>query len=138
MLEYYVEEYARRGFHGTCEYDVAPHDPTHNDSELVPQPRGQSPGRAHASGTRASSVEMLTASSLTKSNIDIPVLLIQASKDSALPPSMANGMGKYIPNLTKVEVNASHWALWQAAEAVNDLIETWLTSTKVAMGKSTL
>ena len=39
---------------------------------------------------------------------------------------MSKGMESYIPNLTRGSVEASHWALWEAPEQVNKLIEGWL------------
>ncbi|KAL8795312.1 MAG: hypothetical protein Q9195_002182 [Heterodermia aff. obscurata] len=63
---------------------------------------------------------------LDKTTIDVPVLFVQATRDQALPPAMSEGMEKYVPNLTRKSVEASHWALWEAPEQVNSLIEEWL------------
>jgi hypothetical protein len=35
-------------------------------------------------------------------------------------------MGKYIPRLTREEVDCGHWALWERAAEVNALVGTWL------------
>ncbi|KAL7769011.1 hypothetical protein ACKLNR_000395 [Fusarium oxysporum f. sp. zingiberi] len=57
---------------------------------------------------------------------EMPALFITATDDSALPPSMSKGMDSAFTNLTREEVKASHWALWQASEAVNQHITKWL------------
>ncbi|OLN83675.1 Bifunctional epoxide hydrolase 2-like protein 5 [Colletotrichum chlorophyti] len=57
-------------------------------------------------------------------------LFILANKDSALPPAMAAGMDQFFDDLTRGEVTASHWALWEAPEEVNGQIKQWL-DTKV-------
>jgi pimeloyl-ACP methyl ester carboxylesterase len=54
-----------------------------------------------------------------KSKITVPSLMVTASRDAALPPAMAEGMGQYFDHLVKKEVNATHWALWEAAAEVN-------------------
>jgi soluble epoxide hydrolase / lipid-phosphate phosphatase len=58
--------------------------------------------------------------------LKLPALFVAASKDGALPPSMSAGMDKSFENLTRGEVDASHWALTQAPAAVNDYIKQWL------------
>ncbi|KFA51991.1 hypothetical protein S40293_07712 [Stachybotrys chartarum IBT 40293] len=58
--------------------------------------------------------------------LDLPVLFIAASRDIALPPSMAASMAASCKNLTSREVDASHWALVHAADAVNEHIKSWL------------
>ena len=64
-------------------------------------------------------------SRLGKKKIDVPVLFIQATHDAALPPMLAAGMDKHIPNLTKKEVGAAHWILWEKQEEVNEVIRDW-------------
>lgn len=61
-----------------------------------------------------------------KAKIEVPVLFIGATGDTALPPAMAAMMDRYLDQLTKKEVNASHWALWQAADEVNGIVGEWL------------
>jgi soluble epoxide hydrolase / lipid-phosphate phosphatase len=51
--------------------------------------------------------------------------MITASNDSVLKPSMAAGMGKYFDNLTTREAVAGHWALWEAASDVNNILTEW-------------
>ncbi|WEW61172.1 alpha/beta hydrolase family protein [Emydomyces testavorans] len=58
--------------------------------------------------------------------IDIPVLFIGATKDPALRPELSKGMEKYIPKLTRAEVDGTHWVLWQKPEDCNKIIERWI------------
>ncbi|KAF6842800.1 hypothetical protein CMUS01_02726 [Colletotrichum musicola] len=55
-----------------------------------------------------------------------PSLFILATKDAALPASMAAGMDEHFVDLTRGEVTATHWALWEAPEDVNRQIKQWL------------
>lgn len=57
---------------------------------------------------------------------DMPVLLVSGSKDAALPPRLSEGMEKWFRSLTRGEVNAGHWALWERPEEVNRFIGEWL------------
>ena len=75
-------------------------------------------------------------SRLEKKTIDIPVLFIQATDDAALPPSLSEGMERFVPHLTRREVKAGHWALWQKPVEVNGMIAEWLE--RVERGKSKL
>lgn len=68
----------------------------------------------------------------------VPILFISASNDAALPPAMSMGMNKFIPNLTRKEVDAGHWALWQAKDHVNSIIKEWIESVVWAGQKSAL
>jgi soluble epoxide hydrolase/lipid-phosphate phosphatase len=50
---------------------------------------------------------------------------------------MARGMEKYLTDLSRGEVNATHWALTQKPEEVNAIVKSWLE--KVGFGiKSSL
>ncbi|WYZ40707.1 hypothetical protein EsH8_IV_001048 [Colletotrichum jinshuiense] len=55
-----------------------------------------------------------------------PSLFILANKDAALPAAMAAGMEQYFEDLTRGEVTATHWALWEAPEEVNKQIKDWI------------
>ncbi|KAF9872621.1 hypothetical protein CkaCkLH20_09800 [Colletotrichum karsti] len=57
-----------------------------------------------------------------------PSLFILANRDAALPASMAAGMEQHFEDLTRGEVTATHWALWEAPEEVNKQIKAWLDS----------
>ena len=43
-------------------------------------------------------------------------------------------MGKYIPKLTRREVDAGHWALWQRPDEVNAHIKAWLQDIALVGG----
>lgn len=59
-------------------------------------------------------------------NFSMPGLFIGATQDTALPPEMSIGMEAYFnKGLTRGEVVSSHWALWQAASNVSQLIGDW-------------
>ncbi|RMZ74796.1 hypothetical protein DV737_g5741, partial [Chaetothyriales sp. CBS 132003] len=53
-------------------------------------------------------------------------LFILARNDSVLLPWMAAKMAARIPRLTRREVNASHWALWERPDEVNSILADWL------------
>ncbi|KAM0347167.1 hypothetical protein ACHAPU_005108 [Fusarium lateritium] len=57
---------------------------------------------------------------------EMPALFISATDDAALPPAMSQGMDSSFANLTREEVKATHWALWQASEAVNQHVTKWV------------
>ncbi|KAI9780048.1 MAG: hypothetical protein M1839_007030 [Geoglossum umbratile] len=101
-LDYYVDEYARHGLHGTLNW------------------------------YRTSKQNFDDERDLTRFTIDIPVLFISATKDMALLESMSLGMEKYIPNLTRKVVETGHWALWQAPGLINSYIKDWLDATYFA------
>ncbi|KAK2591390.1 hypothetical protein QQS21_010915 [Conoideocrella luteorostrata] len=58
--------------------------------------------------------------------VEMPALFIAATKDAALPPAMSMGMEKNFKDLTRGEVEASHWALTEASADVNKQIGEWL------------
>ena len=70
-----------------------------------------------------------------KYHISQPVLFIQALHDDILIPKMSEGMEKIIPNLTRGEVPASHWALWHTVAETNGIIKNWVEGV-VLGGKS--
>ncbi|KAF7546880.1 hypothetical protein G7046_g9176 [Stylonectria norvegica] len=57
--------------------------------------------------------------------LKMPALFITATEDTALPPSMSLGMEQRFDNLTRGEVQSSHWALWQASDEVNRQVAKW-------------
>lgn len=59
--------------------------------------------------------------------MEVPTLFVLATKDDALPPSMSANMDKSFVDLTRGEVEASHWALWEKPLQVNELIRKFLT-----------
>lgn len=60
-----------------------------------------------------------------RSGVQQPVLFIRALHENILTEDLTRGMDKAIPNLTKGEVQASHWALWQTPYETNDIIKKW-------------
>jgi len=69
----------------------------------------------------------------------MPALFICATKDSALPPSMSEGMEKYIPNYTRKDIEGSHWILVEKPQEVNAAIKAFLeTNRAVKAGSSNL
>ena len=79
----------------------------------------------------------ICSDSLTNRTITVPVLFILATKDAALTPAMSQNMQQNVPNLTRKEVVAGHWALVQAAQQVNTYLQEWFGSV-VFEGKSVL
>ncbi|PFH58798.1 hypothetical protein XA68_13190 [Ophiocordyceps unilateralis] len=59
--------------------------------------------------------------------LEMPTLFIAATEDIALPPSLSAGMERHMTNLTRGEVQSSHWALTQAPDAVNEQLGKWLS-----------
>jgi len=60
--------------------------------------------------------------------IPIPFLFISAKQDAALPPKMAEGMQRNIPQLTRRETDASHWVLMEKPDEVNRFLSDWLAT----------
>ncbi|KAF5256485.1 hypothetical protein FOXYS1_13037 [Fusarium oxysporum] len=56
----------------------------------------------------------------------MPALFLAVTRDEALPSSMSEGMDQYFENLTRREVDASHWVLWESPTKVNEQILAWL------------
>lgn len=75
---------------------------------------------------------------LDKKVIKQPVLFIQATYDSVLKPEMSKSMDSLIPNLTRGEVPATHWALTQKPEEVNQILRGWLEALGLGRKKSNL
>ncbi|KAK2748175.1 hypothetical protein FQN57_001300 [Myotisia sp. PD_48] len=57
--------------------------------------------------------------------IDVPVLFVRAINDQALRPELSKDMAKRLQHVTVREVDAGHWALWQAPEACNQVLMEW-------------
>ncbi|KAI9496549.1 Alpha/Beta hydrolase protein [Zychaea mexicana] len=57
-----------------------------------------------------------------------PAMMVTADGDVALPPSMAKGMEKSVPNVEVFNVkNAGHWVLWEQPEECNSYLKQWLS-----------
>ncbi|KAH8589345.1 Alpha/Beta hydrolase protein [Bisporella sp. PMI_857] len=61
-----------------------------------------------------------------KLKFEMPVLFVAGTRDTALPPSLSRGMEKYFRSLTRGEVDASHWALWERPADINQYLKEWL------------
>ncbi|KAH7379389.1 Alpha/Beta hydrolase protein [Phaeosphaeria sp. MPI-PUGE-AT-0046c] len=109
VLEYYVQEYMKHGIHPTLNWYRQRRTNWEEDQAL-----------------------------LDKKVIKQPVLFIQATYDSVLKPEMSKSMDALIPNLTRGEVAATHWALTQKPEDVNKIIKQWLEGQGMGKAKSTL
>lgn len=69
-----------------------------------------------------------------KDGVKQPVLFIFATGDSILTEDLHRGMDKAIPNMTKADVPASHWALWHTPKQTNESIKKWIEG--VVFGKA--
>lgn len=74
---------------------------------------------------------------LDRNKLTQPLLFITATNDNALPPSMSRNLDKVVPQLTRGEVDASHWAQWEKPEECNRIIKGWIEEV-VFGGKSML
>ena len=62
-----------------------------------------------------------------KDLVEVPSLMVMAEKDAVLPPSAADGMETFVPDLEKVLIKESgHWTQQDEPEAVNRVIIDWL------------
>lgn len=102
-LEYYVEQYSL---------------------QKAPEMRG--PLNWYRTREANSEDEISLAKTGPPLKFEMPALFIAASKDTALPPAMSKGMDVFYTDLTRAEVDASHWALTQAGDEVNRQIAKWL------------
>jgi len=61
--------------------------------------------------------------------ISKPALWVGAELDAFLPPSGAEGMELFIPDLEKAIVkDCGHWVMWEQPNALNDILLSWLES----------
>jgi pimeloyl-ACP methyl ester carboxylesterase len=59
--------------------------------------------------------------------IDVPCLYVGAENDVVLPPSSANGMERFIPDLEKVTIeDCGHWTQQDKPEELNRILIDWL------------
>src|SRR5262249_9091956 len=64
--------------------------------------------------------------------INIPTLFLWGDADTALNIRATRGTEKYVPNLTfRIFPGVSHWIQQEAPEAVNAMLEAWLTRKPV-------
>ena len=59
--------------------------------------------------------------------VEGPALMITAECDPFLPPALAEGMERYVPDLQRVMIEGSgHWTQQERPEAVNRILLDWL------------
>ena len=109
-LDFYVKEFAKNGLNGPCSWYRTRKINWEDDLSLPKD---------------------------TKKQIKQPTLYILATKDNVLTREMSRGMERAIPNLTRGEVPAGHWALWQTPTQVNAILKDWIQGVVLA-GKSKL
>ena len=114
-LEYYAQEYARHGLHGPLNW--------YRTREV----------------NYVEELEYFFKDGRSKERLRIEqeVLIVLATKDQALKPQMAAKMEERIDKLTKRQVTAGHWALWEKPEEVNGILKDWFDGV-VFGGKSKL
>ena len=113
-IDFYVNEYARHGMHGPLNW-YRLRELTHEEELPL--------------------VEKLKKGEL---KFKMPSMIIVASDDEALPPSMAQGMPAHFENLRQEEVKATHWALWQQPDQVNGYIGSFIDSVLGGSAKASL
>ncbi|OIW33606.1 alpha/beta-hydrolase [Coniochaeta ligniaria NRRL 30616] len=98
-VEVYVREYQKNGMRGPLNWYRTRKINYEEELELVERGRGR---------------------------IAAPSLFVLATKDNALPPTMSAGMEAHFDRLERREVEATHWALVEAAAEVNGHVGRWL------------
>jgi pimeloyl-ACP methyl ester carboxylesterase len=64
--------------------------------------------------------------------IEVPTLLLWGEVDAALGKELTHGTERHVADLTvRYLPNVSHWVQQEAPEAVNAMLEAWLTGTPV-------
>ena len=59
--------------------------------------------------------------------VSVPSLMIMAEKDAVLPPSAADGMEAYVPDLEKVLIKDSgHWTQQETPAEVDRALLDWM------------
>lgn len=96
-VDFYVQEYSRNGLRGPLNWYRTRKVNFEEELELFKLGRGDG-------------------------KINMPAMFITATKDQALPPAMSKGMDVYFEDLVRREVDANHWALWEASQDVNKYI----------------
>ncbi|KAH0843889.1 epoxide hydrolase [Fonsecaea pedrosoi] len=108
-LDYYVDEYARHGVHGPLNWYRTREVNYMNEWRDFYDNGRKDPRQADRD-----------------TQLRQEVLFVLSTKDQALKPFMAAKMGERIPRLTRRDVDAGHWALWEKPEDCNRLIGEWL------------
>jgi soluble epoxide hydrolase/lipid-phosphate phosphatase len=122
-LDHYTREYMRHGLHGPLNWYRTRRINFEDDMKWVTP--------------EALSNLSTDNSRLGTKMVKQPVLFISGRQDAVLTPEMSKGMGAFIPNLRRREVEAGHWALTQTPEEVNKIVGEWLVEV-VFKAKSVL
>jgi pimeloyl-ACP methyl ester carboxylesterase len=70
--------------------------------------------------------------------VEVPSLMVMAEKDAVLPPSAADGMEAYVPNLKRALIaDCGHWTQQEKPAEVNRLIIDWMDRHFPAPGQPT-
>lgn len=109
-MDFYVERYSMKGMRGPLNWYRTQHLNFEDEKEM--------------------------AEKMDDFKFDMPTLFIAGRRDSALPPSMSSGMEKWFRSLTRREVDASHWALWETPAEVNRYLEEFLADQSIAVKSS--
>ena len=64
-------------------------------------------------------------------NIRMPCLFIAGSRDAVGVPSVFASQKQYMPQLTEVELNTTHWIMEEKPQEVNQAIEQWIKTRVV-------
>jgi pimeloyl-ACP methyl ester carboxylesterase len=116
-LSYYVQEYSRHGIRGPLNWYRTQEHNYLNDLDYFFE------------GGKKTSKEV---------GVDQETLFVLATKDQALRPWMAAKMGERIKKLSRREVDAGHWCLWERPGEVNKMIGEWLETKVWGVGKGKL
>ncbi|KAJ6120163.1 hypothetical protein N7523_004443 [Penicillium sp. IBT 18751x] len=108
-MEYYVHEFSRNGLAGPCNFY---RNRRQNFEDDLPFSNEE---------MRAQAV------------LNLPSLFLYATEDVFIRPQMTKGMHEAVTNLTVVEIEASHWILWQKPEEVNEAIRYWFKKQGLAL-----
>jgi len=69
--------------------------------------------------------------------INVPTMMITAGKDYILKPELAANMEKWVPQLSRGNVQeAAHWVLQEQPEEVNALLIKWLNNVQAQRGEA--
>ncbi len=98
-MEFYVDEYVRNGIRGPLSWYKTGRVNYDEERKLIED---------------------------GKTRVTVPALMVVAKRDSALPPIMAAGMGQHCDSLVTKQVDATHWALWEAPAETNKHIGEFL------------
>ncbi|KAM3416933.1 hypothetical protein BST61_g8520 [Cercospora zeina] len=106
-FSYYLAAFLKTGIHGPCNWYRTRELNYHEDLGLPSE---------------------------TRNFIAQPTLYILATRDLVLTREMSAKMEKAVPNLTRAEVQGTHWALWHVPDEVNGVLKGWLEEVVLGGG----